>query len=63
MYTAITRARQELIMFIDPGVDGGLDSISKAARSPEIKGVTLQEKAQFFKGKVGTYQEQMYGKQ
>lgn len=63
MYTAITRAKQELILFIDPGVDGGLDSISKAARSPEIKGVTLQEKAQFFKGKVGTYQEQLYGKQ
>lgn len=63
MYTAITRAKKQLIMFIDPGKEGSMDSISKAARSPEIKGVTLAEKAQFFKGKVGTYQEHMYGNQ
>lgn len=61
MYTAITRAKKQLIMFIDPGKEGSMDSISKAARSPEIKGVTLAEKAQFFKGKIGTYQEHMYG--
>jgi len=61
MYTAITRAKKQLVMFIDPGKEGSMDSISKAARSPEIKGVTLAEKAQFFKGKVGTYQEHMYG--
>lgn len=57
MYTAITRARHELIMFIDPGKEGSMDSITKAARTPEIKGVTLAEKAQYFKGKAGEYQK------
>lgn len=57
MYTAITRARHELIMFIDPGREGSMDSITKAARTPEIKGVTLSEKAEFFKGKAKEYQQ------
>jgi ATP-dependent exoDNAse (exonuclease V) alpha subunit len=57
MYTAITRARHELTIFMDPGKDGSMDSLTKAARSPEIKGVTLAEKAEYFKGKAKEYQQ------
>lgn len=51
MYTAITRAKKELFIVFDPGFEGSMDSLTKAARSPEIKGVTLAEKAEYFKGK------------
>ena len=57
MYTVITRARHDLIMFIDPGKEGTMDSLTRAARNPEIKGVTLAEKAEYFKGKAKEYQQ------
>jgi hypothetical protein len=57
MYTGITRARHDLIIFMDPGKDGSMDSLTKAARTPEIKGVTLAEKAEYFKGKAKEYQQ------
>ena len=60
MYTAITRARHELVIFFDPGKDGGMDSVKKAAVSPEIKGITLQQKAEYFKGKRPEYQRKQF---
>lgn len=56
MYTAITRAKHELYIVCEPQRDvpgAGItrDSLTKAAQSPEIKGTTLAEKAEFFKGK------------
>jgi hypothetical protein len=46
IYTAITRARKDLWIVCDP------DMLTKAANSPRIPGVTWQEKAKFFKGKL-----------
>lgn len=44
LYTASTRAINKLMIFADP------DSINKCIRTPIIKGDTLQEKAEWFKG-------------
>jgi exodeoxyribonuclease V alpha subunit len=49
LYTALTRARQELFVIFEPGEKGTMDQITRAANNPEIKGVTLQEKAEFFR--------------
>lgn len=55
MYTAITRARHELYIICEPQREGGIqDSLTRAAKSPEIKGTTLLQKAEFFKGKQST---------
>lgn len=44
LYTAATRAINRLMIFADP------DSINKCIRTPVIKGDTLEEKAEWFKG-------------
>jgi len=46
LYTACTRAREELYVICEP------DSFEKGIIGQRIKGNTLQEKAQHFKGKV-----------
>jgi len=55
IYTAVTRARHELHIICEP--DRGLkdkhvtNSLTRAALNPEIKGITLAEKAEFFQYK------------
>jgi hypothetical protein len=51
LYTAITRARKEFYAIVEPDRASKLGTLSKAARSPRIKGDTLAEKAEYFKGK------------
>jgi len=46
LYTAITRARQNLYVICEP------DSFVKGIERQKIKGNTLAEKAEFFKGKI-----------
>lgn len=46
MYTAVTRAREELYVICEP------DSFEKGIAGQRIKGNTLAEKAEWFKGKV-----------
>lgn len=46
LYTAVTRAKEELYVICEP------DSFEKGIESQRIKGNTLAEKAEFFKGKV-----------
>ena len=46
MYTAVTRAREELYVICEP------ESFVKGIEKQRIKGNTLQEKAEWFKGKV-----------
>ncbi len=46
LYTAVTRAREELYIICEP------ESMSKGILSQRIKGNTLAEKAEFFKGKI-----------
>lgn len=46
LYTGITRAAKELYCICEP------DSFDKGVKSQRIKGNTLAEKAEFFKGKV-----------
>lgn len=46
MYTAVTRAREELYVICEP------ESFTKGITSQRIKGNTLAEKAEFFKGKL-----------
>lgn len=60
LYTAITRARKNLYMIIEP--DKGtkkFGTLTIAARRPRIKGDTLAEKAEYFKGKKEEFDEQM----
>jgi exodeoxyribonuclease V alpha subunit len=45
LYTAITRAREELYIMCEP------DSLEKGIKTQRVKGNTLEEKAEFFKGK------------
>lgn len=45
LYTGVTRAREELVILCDA------DSIEKSIARQKIKGSTLREKAEFFKGK------------
>jgi ATP-dependent exoDNAse (exonuclease V) alpha subunit len=46
LYTGITRAKEELYVICEP------DSFEKGIRKQRITGNTLEEKAEFFKGKV-----------
>lgn len=46
LYTAVTRAREELYVICEP------ESFINGIRSQRIKGSSLKEKAEFFKGKV-----------
>lgn len=45
LYTAITRAKKELIVLCEP------DTLVKGIENPRIKGQTLEEKALYFQGK------------
>lgn len=45
LYTAITRAKKELLILCEP------DTLVKGIENPRIKGNTLAEKAEYFKGK------------
>lgn len=45
LYTAITRAREELYIICEP------NSLEKGIKTQRVKGNTLEEKAEFFKGK------------
>ena len=46
LYTAVTRAREELVIVCEK------DTLLKGVASQRVKGNTLQEKAEFFKGKA-----------
>lgn len=46
LYTAVTRAKKELFVICEE------DSFEKGIKSQRIKGDTLEEKAQYFKGKL-----------
>ena len=46
LYTAVTRAREELYVICEP------ESFTKGIMSQKIKGNTLAEKAEYFKGKL-----------
>lgn len=48
LYTAVTRAKEELYVICEP------ESFKKGISSQRIKGNTLAEKAEYFKGKVAT---------
>lgn len=49
VYTAVTRAREELIIICEPDRRGTPGTLTKAARNPRIKGDTLQEKLDWLK--------------
>lgn len=51
LYTAITRAKEELIIVCEP------DSFIKGVERARIKGTTLAEKAEYFKGKQTQYEK------
>ena len=59
LYTAITRARKELYIICEPDRGQKPGTLTKAARSPRIKGDTLAEKAEYFKGKQEEYQDKL----
>ena len=44
LYTAITRAKEELVIFCEP------NSFERGIISQKVKGNTLAEKAEWFKG-------------
>jgi exodeoxyribonuclease V alpha subunit len=46
LYTAITRAKKELYVICEP------DTFERGVKSQKIKGTTLAEKAEYFKGKL-----------
>lgn len=52
LYTAITRAKHELFIICEPDRKEILNSLTKAAKSPEIHGVSLEEKAHYFRAKA-----------
>lgn len=51
LYTAVTRAREELYIICEP------ESFVKGISSQRVKGNTLEEKAQYFMGKLDKQQE------
>lgn len=53
LYTACTRAKEELFCLCEP------DSFVKGILSQKIKGNTLEEKAEFFKGKFDEYAQKL----
>jgi len=55
LYTAITRAREELYMIVEPDKGSRRGTLNAAAQTPRIKGNTLAEKAEYFKGKKDDY--------
>ena len=61
LYTAVTRAKKELHIICEGDTTKGKNkyrnSIIRAAESPVITGITLAEKAEWFKGKAASYVE------
>jgi ATP-dependent exoDNAse (exonuclease V) alpha subunit len=53
LYTAVTRAREELYIICEP------DTFERGVRSQKIKGTTLAEKAEFFKGSLKRREESL----
>jgi len=53
LYTAVTRAREELYVICEP------DHFVKGIESQRIKGNTLAEKAEYFKGKISKEDEKL----
>ena len=51
LYTAITRAREQLTIFFETEAPGKQGTFVQGVRSQRIKGNTLAEKAEYFKGK------------
>jgi exodeoxyribonuclease V alpha subunit len=51
VYTAITRAREDLIVICEPDRRGVNGTLTKAAKNPRIKGDTLEEKLAWLKAK------------
>ncbi len=49
IYTAVTRAREELIIICEPDRRDAVGTLTKAARNPRIKGNTLAEKLAWLK--------------
>lgn len=49
IYTAVTRAREELIIICEPDRKDANGTLTKAARNPRIKGDTLEEKLAWLK--------------
>ncbi len=49
VYTAVTRAREDLIIICEPDRRDSRGTLTKAAQSPRIKGDTLQEKLEWLK--------------
>ena len=52
LYTAVTRAKTQLMIICEP------DTFTNAIKSQRIKGDTLAEKAEFFKGKIDRMEQQ-----
>lgn len=55
LYTAITRAKKELLILCEP------DTLMKGIENPRIKGNTLKEKAEYFKGKKDRMAQESLG--
>lgn len=51
LYTAVTRAKEELYVICEP------ESFTKGINSQRVKGNTLAEKAEYFKGKIANNEE------
>lgn len=51
VYTAVTRAREDLIILCEPDRRDSKGTLSKAASSPRIKGNTLEEKLAWLKAR------------
>jgi ATP-dependent exoDNAse (exonuclease V) alpha subunit len=49
VYTAVTRAREDLIILCEPDRRDSKGTLSKAALNPRIKGNTLKEKLEWLK--------------
>lgn len=53
IYTALTRAREQAVMIVDPR------TFERAVGAQRIEGLTLKEKAEFFKGKKAEKQSKL----
>lgn len=53
LYTAVTRAKEELYIICEP------EAMTKGINSQRIKGNTLAEKAEFFKGKISAKEKML----
>lgn len=52
VYTAVTRAREDLIILCEPDRRDSKGTLTKAALSPRIKGETLEEKLEWLKARA-----------